>query len=178
MSRRWHPYFLFVAIVFASVSIAHGQAAAEYGAMTAKMGAATAAAAKVPLPTIVIPGGSAPAARKSSAPKPAPAASAPSRLPTADEAAAANRLGLERRAGPEGADISFTSVPEHAQVFIDTQFVGAAPLKLKLAPGHHRVYVTAPNMLASDQFIDVTPKQIREIVLSLNPRAPKRAETH
>jgi hypothetical protein len=146
--------------------------------MTAKMGAATAAAAKVPLPTIVIPSGSAPAARKSSAPKPAPAASAPSRLPTADEAAAANRLGLERRAGPEGADISFTSVPEHAQVFIDTQFVGAAPLKLKLAPGHHRVYVTAPNMLASDQFIDVTPKQIREIVLSLNPRAPKRAEAH
>ena len=55
MSRRWHPYFLFVAIVFVSVSIAHGQAAAEYGAMTAKMGAATAAAAKVPLPTIVIP---------------------------------------------------------------------------------------------------------------------------
>jgi len=178
MSRRWHPYFLLVAIVFVSVSLAHGQAAAEYGAMTAKMGAATAAAAKVPLPNLTLPGGSAPAARKSSAPALAPAASSPSRLPTADEAAAANRLGIERRAGPEAAEISFTSVPEHAQVFIDTQFVGPAPLRLKLAPGRHRVYVTAPNMLASDQFIDVAPKQIRELVLSLNPRAPKRAEAH
>jgi hypothetical protein len=177
MSRRWHPYFLFVVIVLVSVSVAHGQAAAEYGAMTAKMGAATAAAAKVPLPTLTIPGGSAPPARKASK-APAQAASAPSRLPTAGEAAAANRLGLQRRAGPEGVDISFRSVPEHAQVFIDTQFVGTAPMKLKLAPGHHRVYVTAPDMLASDQQIEVTPKQIREIVLSLNPRAPKKVELH
>jgi hypothetical protein len=176
MSRRWHPYFLFVVIVFVGVSVAHGQAAAEYGAMTAKMGATTAAAAKVPLPNLTIPGGSAPA-RKAS-PAPAPAASAPTRLPTADEAATANRLGLQRRAGPEGAEISFRSVPEHAQIFIDTQFVGTAPMILKLAPGHHRVYVTAPDMLASDQQIEVTPKQIREIVLSLNPRAPKKVELH
>jgi hypothetical protein len=176
MSRRLHPYFLFVMIVFLSVSVAYGQAAAEYGAMTAKMGAATAAAAKVPLPNIVIPSGSAPA-RKAS-PATAPAASAPTRLPTVDEAATANRLGLQRRAGPEGADISFRSVPEHAQIFIDTQFVGASPLKLKLAPGPHRVYVTAPEMLASDQQIDVAPKQIREIVLSLNPRASKKVELH
>jgi len=176
MSKRWHLYFLFVAIVFACGSVAHGQAAAEYGAMTAKMGATTAAAAaKVPLPTVIIPGGSSAPARKKSS-SPAPPGAAPAALPTADQAAAANRLGLERRAGPEGADISFTSVPDHAQVFVDTQFVGSTPVKLKLATGRHRIYVTAPNMLASDQVIDVAPKQIREIVLSLNPRAPKKVE--
>lgn len=177
MFQRWRFHFLFVAIVFLGAAVAHGQAAAEYGAMTAKIGGTTAAAAKSPLPNLTIPLGSpAPAAKKSSAPAPAGAPAAA--LPTADQAAAANRLGLQRRAGPDGADISFTSVPDHAQVFVDTQFVGSTPMKLKLASGRHRIYVTAPNMVASDQVIDVTPKQIREIVLSLNPRAPKKIEVH
>lgn len=160
--NRW---FLAAAVCLAGVTVAQAQSSAEYGAATSNSGAA-AAKIKVPTPKITLPSSS---SAQGSAPASTPSGNSTS-VPGADAAAVNNRLALEKSAGPDGAEVSLRSEPGRALVWIDMQFVGATPMKLRLAPGHHRVRMSAPEMEAGYGDVELAAKQPREVVVSLKPR--------
>jgi hypothetical protein len=167
-----HRTFLIALLSLAGTAAAQAQSVVEYGALTAKTGAAT-AAIKPPIPKLTLPT-SAPGAPASGS----GGGGQSSRLSTPGSAAAANRLALERRAGPDAAHIALRSVPDHAFVWIDIALVGVAPLDLKLAPGRHRVRMSAPNMEPVDQYVELAAKQTRQLSVSLKPRTPAKVESH
>ena len=139
-SRRW---ITIVVLCLTGVAVAKAQSSAEYGAATANSGTA-AANAKVPIPKVRLP-------TSTTAQDGTPAAATsgnPTSVPSADAAAANNRIALEKRAGPDAAEVSLRSVPDGALVWVDMQFVGATPMRLKMAPGQHRVRMSAPGMPA------------------------------
>jgi len=149
--------FLIALLGFASVATVQAQSAAEYGSLTSKSGVA-ASRAKLPDPKVALP-------------TPASGAQSP-HLPTAsgEPDAATNRLALQRRAGPDAAEILLRSVPDHSLVWIDGLFAGTTPLELKLAPGRHRVLMRASNMEDGHQEVELLGKQTRQIVVSLKSR--------
>jgi len=167
MRRAILRFVSFTAILaFVAVGVAHAQAAAEYGAVVGNSSTA-AAGAKIKVPNVKLPepgGASAPAAGK-------PAAGAAAKAVTHDAAAAANRQYLESLAGADAATVSLKSTPEHAQVFVDTRFVGPAPMELKLAPGHHDIMVRATGMETIRQSVELVAKTPREFSLTLKPGA-------
>jgi hypothetical protein len=151
---------------FVAVGVAHAQAAAEYGAVVGNSSTA-AAGAKIKVPNVKLPepgGATAPASGK-------PASGAPAKAVTPDAAAAANRQYLETVAGADAAIVSLKSTPDRAQVFVDTRFVGAAPMELKLAPGHHDIMVRATGMETIRQSVELVAKTPKEISLTLKPGA-------
>jgi|ERR1019366_586894 hypothetical protein len=141
----------------------HGQSAAEYGIMTSNSGAAATASAKSTFPKITLPGS------PSSAAPSAPSSSASAPVVTPEAAAKTNRQFFQEHSGPNAAQVSLHSVPDHAQAWIDGKFVGPTPLDLKLAPGHHRTLVRAPNMQDSVREFDVTAKQTQAMDFPLKP---------
>jgi hypothetical protein len=87
-------------------------------------------------------------ARRASAPKPEPAA--PSPAPVA-------AVGL----------LTIDSDVPGAQIFIDREFVGTAPVRAhEVAPGTHRVNVSAPGLEGVAETIDVAPGP-RELMIKL-----------
>jgi PEGA domain-containing protein len=153
--------FLISLLSLVGAAMAQAQSAAEYGGMTAKTGSAGVAASR-PGPKVTLPS------------PPSNAASTHMPVSTAASLAAANRLALEKLAGPDAAKLSLRSVPEHAQVWIDTRFVGVAPLDLLLAPGPHKVLMRAPNMEDAQQAVELSAKQTRQVSLSLKSRYPQQ----
>ncbi len=129
---------------------AFAQAAAEYGSVTSK--AAAAAAKAKPL-----------------APAPAQPPSAHLPVQSSESAATANCRALKERAGPDAARLALRSVPDHAQVWIDTMFVGATPLDLTVAPGTHQLEVRGVGMESSRQKVELLPKQSLQVTVSLKP---------
>jgi hypothetical protein len=162
MLHRFHIWILCGALWVCAASVARAQSTAEYGAATSASGTA-AANAKVPIPKMTLPGAN-PA--PSAAGKPATAANSAA-VPSAKTAAANNRLALERQAGPDAPQVTLRSVPDHALVWIDMQYVGAAPMTLKLAPSLHHVRMALPGIEPRYQDLDLTSKQTKEIVISL-----------
>lgn len=166
MRRAILRFVSFAAIsAFVAVGDAHAQAAAEYGAVVGNSSTA-AAGAKIKVPNVKLPepgdAASSPAAGK-------PASGTAAKATTPEAAAAANRQYLEALAGADAATVSLKSTPEHAQVFVDTRFVGAAPMELKLAPGHHDIMMRAQGMAALSQSIELAAKTPKEISLTLKP---------
>jgi hypothetical protein len=162
--------FLGLLLCLAGVMPTLAQSSAEYGAATSASGTAT-AKAKVPFPKMTLP-----TAKPGQGGATSPAVSGkPAGMPTADEAAASNRVALQRSAGTEAAETSLRSVPDHVLVWIDMRFVGATPIMLKLAPGRHRVRMSAPNLQPVDESVELAPKQPKEVLLSLTPRVAATA---
>jgi len=148
-------------LVMVGVASAWGQAAAEYGSVTSNAGA-TAASTRLVKPSI---------------PSSAPAATSPSsHIParTGEATEVANRRALEEHAGPDAAKLSLRSAPDHAQVWIDGQFVGFTPLELALAPGRYQVEMQGARMEWGRQQLELLSKQSRVVVVSLQPRYPKK----
>jgi len=162
--------FLIIALCLAGVTVAQAQSSAEYGAATSASGTAT-AGAKVPIPNMTLPTTTTAQGRAAAV---APSGN-PTGVPSADAAAANNRLALEKRAGPDAAEVSLRSVPDGALVWVDMQFVGATPMRLKLAPGQHRVRMSAPGMQAGYEEVDLVAKQPKEVVVMLKPRVEAKA---
>ena len=130
---------------------AFAQAAAEYGSLTSKAAAAAAKAKPLAL-------------------NPTPPAQPPSaHLPvqSAEAAAVANCRALKEHAGPDAAKLSLRSVPDHAQVWIDTRFVGTTPLDLTVAPG--TLEVRGAGMESARQKVELPPKQTLQVTVSLKP---------
>jgi len=132
---------------------AFAQAAAEYGSVTSK--AAAAAAKAKPLAPSLTP------------PAQPPSAHLP--VQSAEAAAVANCRALKERAGPDAAKLSLRSVPDHAQVWIDTLFVGATPLELAVAPGTHQLEMRGVGMESARQKVELLPKQSLQVTVSLKP---------
>lgn len=158
-----HRYFLIVLLCLVCTAIARAQSAAEYGSLTSKAGTA-AAGAKLPNPTLTLPTSDAHSPHLP--------------LPSGESVGATNRRALQERAGPDAAEVSLRSVPDHAQVWIDAQFVGTTPLTLKLAPGHHRVRMSASEMDAGQQEVELLAKQTRQVVITLKSRYPQKVYLH
>ncbi len=137
-----------------------GQAAVEYGTLTSNI-AGVATSVKPPDLTKVLPGSASSAGSS--------ARSSFVSIPTVspEEAAKANRQFFLGHAGPDAAQISLHTAPDHAAAWIDGKYIGPAPLDLKLAPGHHQLLVRAPNMQESIREFDVTAKQTLPIELTL-----------
>jgi hypothetical protein len=133
-----------------------GQAAVEYGTLTSNT-AGVAVSVKPPISSVGPPG------RASSAGSTATSISAL----TPEAIARTNRQFFQGHSGPDAAQISLHSVPDHAQAWIDGKFVGPTPLDLKLAPGHHRLLVRATNMQDSMREFDLAAKQTQPIDLTL-----------
>lgn len=162
-------WLLIIVVCVTGVTVAQAQSSAEYGAATANSGTA-AANAKVPIPKMTLP---TPTSARGGTPAPA-AGGNPTSVPSADASAANNRLTFEKRAGPDAAELSLRSVPDNALVWIDMQFVGATPLNLKLAPGHHRVRMSSRDMQAVYEDVDLVVKQAKEVVVTLKPRVAEK----
>jgi len=115
---------------------------------------------------------SAPApSRDASAPAPAsaePSAPAPVRRPPAKAGAEpVTPAEPAAPAAPTTATLHITSDVPDAQVFIDREFLGTAPVTAdKVAPGSHQINVSAPGYDGVAETVDVVPGP-REIMISL-----------
>ncbi|MBZ5642146.1 MAG: PEGA domain-containing protein [Acidobacteriia bacterium] len=158
-------------LVLMSAAAMYGQAAAEYGAMTANS-AGMAASVKPAFPNITLPG-TASGAGASASP-----ATGNAPVITPEAAAKTNRDFFQSHSGANPARISLHTAPVPAQAWVDGRFVGPTPLDLKLAPGHHRVLVRAPNMQESAQEFDLAAKQAQPIDLALKPAAQSTVVLH
>ena len=154
-----------LAVSFAAA--AHAQAAAEYGGLVGNS-ATAASSAKIKVPNMKVPD---PAAANSSSAPGQPKTTSSAKPLSPDEAAAANRQFLLTQAGASAATLSLRSTPDHAQVFVDTRFVGAAPLDLKLAPGHHEIMIRAQGMEIAHQSLDLAAKESKPLAVTLKPGA-------
>jgi hypothetical protein len=158
-------------LLFAGAAGMFGQGAVEYGIITANS-AAAASAARPTIPIITLPGTPASAA----AGAPATVTNGPAMTPEA--AAKANREFFQSHSGANPAQISLHTAPVPAQAWIDGRFVGPTPLDLKLAPGHHRVLVRAPNLQDAAQEFDVAAKQTLPIDMPLKAAAQSTVVLH
>ncbi len=151
-----------VIIVFTLLGAAatHGQAAVEVGTLTSTT-AGAAASVKPPIPKLGLPGTSSTAGPGATSTSPSVSAVTPEAI------ANTNRQFFQSHSGPDAAQISLRTVPDHANAWIDGKFVGPTPLDLKLAPGHHRVLVRATNMQESMREFDLAAKQTQPIDLTL-----------
>jgi PEGA domain-containing protein len=160
---------LFV-LILSGTAFMYGQSAAEYGVMTGNLGGgAVSGKPLVPFPNITTPANPASAGT-------APASGAPAGTP--EEAAKANRQYFQTHSGADAAQIAVHTVPDHAQAWIDGRFVGPTPLDMKLAPGHHRLLVRAPNMQESVQDFDLAAKQAQSIDLPLKSSSQNQVIVH
>jgi len=151
-----------VIIVFTlmGASATHGQVLVEYGTLTSNS-AGVAASVKPPMPRKGLPGSA------SSAGSSATSSSASVSAVTPEETAKTNRQFFQGHSGPDAAQISLHTVPDHAGAWIDGKFIGRTPLDLKLAPGHHRVLVRATNMQEFMREFDLAAKQTQPIDVTL-----------
>ena len=174
MSLRilWHFAALAV-LTLSGAALMYGQSAAEYAVMSGNLGGGAASGKPlVPFPNITTPGNSA-----SAGTAPASGATgAPGSTP--EDAAKANRQFFQTHSGADAAQIAVHTVPDHAQAWIDGRFVGPTPLDLKLAPGHHRLLVRAPNMQESVQDFDLAAKQAQSIDLPLKASSQNQVIVH
>ncbi|MGB9403493.1 MAG: PEGA domain-containing protein [Candidatus Acidiferrales bacterium] len=169
--------FVTALLVVGAASVAHAQGAVEYGTLTSGTASAV-SSVKPTFPTIDLAGamgnsGPAPSSSPSASPSPAPAPGAASAhlvAGAAEAAAATNRKTIEGHAGPDAGQVTLHSTPDHAQVWIDGQYVGATPLDLKLAPGHHKVLMHAADRLDATQDVELAGKQVQPVAVSLKPR--------
>ncbi len=154
-----HCAVLFILIV-AGTALVHGQAAIEHATLTTNSPGA-AANLKQPISNMGLP---------ASAPSPSTGGASGLTPPPEGNTEAATKMNLQffqDHSGPDAAQVSVHTAPDHAQVWIDGKFVGPTPVDLKLAPGHHRLLVRAPNMQESTREFDLTAKQTQSIDLPL-----------
>lgn len=144
----------------ACANYARAQATAEYGAATSKAGVA-ASGAKLPKPDLNPPDASGPP----------PSAHLPIQT---GESVAANFKSLQEHAGPDAANLSLESVPDHAQVLVNGLYLGATPVKLTLAPGRYRVEMRGAGLEPVRQEVELVPKQGRRVTLTLPSRYPRK----
>lgn len=159
-------FTLAVLAVFFAAAV-HAQAAAEYGGLVGNS-ATAASSAKIKVPNMKMPE---PGGANGSAPAGQPVAGQPVKPLNPDAAAAANRQFLQTQAGANAALVSLRSTPDHAQVFVDTRYVGTAPLDLKLAPGRHDVMMRAQGMSVLTQSVELAAKTPKEISVTLKSGA-------
>jgi hypothetical protein len=168
-------FMFMMAVIFISLintSAMKGQAGVEYGGVASMGGAGVTASAEMPSPKVAPPA-SAPAAGAKATPGAAfiPAGSA-------DAAAKANLKFFQDHSGLDAARVSLHSVPDHGQAWIDGKFVGTTPLDLKIAPGHHRISVRAPNMQESVRELDMAGKQSQTIDFPLKSLYQNQINIH
>lgn len=174
MSLRILRHFaaLFV-LTLSGTAFMYGQSAAEYGVITGSLGGGAASGKPlVPFPNITTPGNHA-----SASTAPALGATGASAA-TPEEAAKTNRQFFQTHSGADAAQIAVHTVPDHAQAWIDGRFVGPTPLDMKLAPGHHRLLVRAPNMQESVQDFGLAAKQAQSIDLPLKSSSQNQVIVH
>ena len=158
------PY-LVVALLLAAPALVRAQGAVEYGNL-ASGSASAIASVKPTLPGTNLPSGTSGSGASSRS------ASGASSSPEA--IAKTNKQFFQTRSGPNAAQISVHTIPDKAAVWIDGKFVGAAPLDLKLTPGHHQVLVRSPNMQQSGQEFELTEKQVLPIEFTLKSAYPSQ----
>lgn len=95
-------------------------------------------------------------------------------LRKAESPAEANRRALEGRAGKDAAKLMLRSVPDKARTLVDGELVGVTPLLLVLAPGRYKVEMEGSRLEHGEKSVDLLPREMRRIVLSLDPRYPER----
>src|SRR5215471_1756499 len=158
--RRFLGCFLVLVLGLACAHYARAQGTAEYGAATSKAGI-TASSAKLPKPDVNPPATSGPP----------PSAHLPIQ---SGQSVAANFKSLQERAGPDAANLTLESVPDHSQVLVNGLYLGATPVKLTLAPGRYRVEMRGAGVEPVRQEVELTPKQARRVSLTLAPRYPRK----
>jgi len=155
-------YLIQIILLFSmGCGVASAQSTVEAAAATS-VAAATASSVKAPKwPTVTLPDNSGKSSHL-----------AASSSPPAD---VANRQALEQRAGHNPCKLLIRSVPAAAQIWIDGNFVGNAPMLLVLAPGRYHLELRGQRMEYASQVVDLLPKETREVALKLAVRYPIRA---
>jgi hypothetical protein len=139
----------------AASTAAAGVAGATGGAGSASVSAET---EKAPSPTIATP---------------APPSASPHLIaksgPPIDEA---NRKTFEENAGKDAASILMRSSPVGAQIYINGDFVGNAPLLLSVAPGRYKIDMRDQRDGSAERTVGLLAKDRQTITLTLNSRYP------
>jgi hypothetical protein len=122
-----------------------------------------------PVDTVGAPAPAAPRARVSRAPADTPSRDEPGRRPdvepAADTPAEEEAAAVVEEAAPTLGTLRIETDVAGAQVFIDRQFVGAAPLLAEnIAPGRHQLNISAEGFDSYAATVDVAPGP-REILV-------------
>ena|SRR5215469_4505315 len=171
--RRWAPRLF---VVCASIFLAHqcwAQDTVEYGSAASSAATKMAAAANPSKWTTNLP--------KDSKPTGTSAGNGSSSyliIPTGPSADAANRHGLEEKAGKDAAKMLLRSEPSGARVWINGAFVGMTPILLIVPPGKYQVKVADARADHGEQAVGLLPHETREIVLHLAAQYPTRVAIH
>jgi len=84
-----------------------------------------------------------------------------------------NRRALENQAGKNASKLMLRSVPDGSSIRINGKPVGKTPLLVIVPPGVYVVEMEGGTRMGyGRQQIDLLPKELREVVLNLQPRYP------
>jgi hypothetical protein len=86
--------------------------------------------------------------------------------------ATSNRQILEMKAGQDAAKLLLRSEPSGAHVWIDGLFIGKTPVLLFLAPGKHRMEIHGPRQKFALRILEISPREISDLVVKLTVRYP------
>jgi hypothetical protein len=76
------------------------------------------------------------------------------------------------KAGQDAAKLLLRSEPSGAHVWIDGLFIGKTPVLLFLAPGKHRMEIHGPRQKFALRILEISPREISDLVVKLTVRYP------
>jgi hypothetical protein len=154
-------------LVFCVASTARAQmapAAAPASAVATPNAGVSTGEAKTPPPNIATP---------------APPSASPHLIakpgPPVDEV---NRKALEDSAGKDASSVLLRSSPPGAQIYINGDFVGYAPLLLNVAPGKYKVEMRDQHNDSAERTVGLLAKDTQKVTLMLSSRYPNRVSMH
>lgn len=88
-----------------------------------------------------------------------------------------NRKALEADAGPDAGKLLLRSKPAGAQVFINGNYVGKAPMLLIVPPGNYKVEMRGGRLETGTKSVGLLANQTQEVALTLRQLYPAEVQT-
>ena len=88
-----------------------------------------------------------------------------------------NRKRLEADAGPDAGKLLLRSKPAGAQVFINGDYVGKAPMLLIVPPGNYKVEMRGGRLETGTKSVGLLANQTQEVALTLRQLYPAEVQT-
>ncbi len=88
-----------------------------------------------------------------------------------------NRKRLEADAGPDAGKLLLRSKPAGAQVFINGDYVGKAPMLLIVPPGNYKVEMRGGRLETGMKSVGLLANQTQEVALTLRQLYPAEVQT-
>lgn len=87
-----------------------------------------------------------------------------------------NLKKLEENAGPEGGKLLLRSIPNGADVFINSRLIGQTPMLVVVAPGKYKVEMRGARQEFGTKTVGLIPKGTQTVVIELKQRYPSQVQ--